>query len=145
LARRRREASGRERNGPRQRYARLAVIVAAAIVVAIAVKALTRREPAGAAPAAAPAMAAPVAFEPTVVDTTALPGPPPAGMVWIPNGEFSMGAQDEPGAGEVGMRATDDSRPIHRVRVRGFWMDATVVTNDEFARFVEAPGYLTVA
>jgi formylglycine-generating enzyme len=43
------------------------------------------------------------------------------------------------------MRATEDSRPIHRVYVNGFWMDRTDVTNEEFARFVRATGYRTVA
>ena len=38
-----------------------------------------------------------------------------------------------------------DARPIHRVYVDGFWMDATEVTNEQFARFVEATGYVTVA
>ena len=52
-------------------------------------------------------------------------------MVWIPGGEFSMGAVDPLGqdANVVGMQATTDSRPIHRVYVDGFWMDATEVTN----------------
>ena len=45
----------------------------------------------------------------------------------------------------VGMQATTDSRPIHRVFVDGFWMDATEVTNEQFARFVKATGYVTVA
>ena len=97
-------------------------------------------------PAAAPARgAAAGGFEPTVPGSAAAPGEPPKGMVWIPGGEFSMGAQDEPGAGDVGMRATDDARPIHRVRVDGFWMDTTVVTNDQFAEFVKATGYVTIA
>ena len=38
-----------------------------------------------------------------------------------------------------------DSRPIHRVYVDGFWMDATEVTNAQFAEFVKATGYVTVA
>jgi formylglycine-generating enzyme required for sulfatase activity len=38
-----------------------------------------------------------------------------------------------------------DARPIHRVRVDGFWMDATEVTNEQFERFVKATGYVTVA
>ena len=75
------------------------------------------------------------------------PGPAPDGMVWIPGGEFSMGAADPVGtdANEVGMQATTDSRPIHRVYVDGFWMDKTEVTNAQFARFVNATGYVTVA
>ena len=66
-------------------------------------------------------------------------------MSWIPGGEFSMGAQDAPHMNDVGMHATLDSRPIHRVYVDGFWMDTTAVTNDEFAAFVEATDYTTVA
>ena len=70
----------------------------------------------------------------------------PEGMVWIPGGEFSMGARDPMNMNdEVGMQATTDSRPIHRVAVDGFWMDATEVTNEQFARFVKATGYVTVA
>jgi len=56
-----------------------------------------------------------------------------------------MGAQDPPGMDEVGMKATTDSRPIHRVYVDGFWMDKTEVTNEQFERFVKATGYVTVA
>jgi formylglycine-generating enzyme required for sulfatase activity len=86
-------------------------------------------------------------FQPTVANAAALPGQPPDGMVWIPGGEFSMGAADPVGndMNEVGMHATDDSRPIHRVYVDGFWMDATEVTNEEVEEFVKATGYVTVA
>jgi len=96
------------------------------------------------APSTASANAA-ATFGPTVPNTTPAPGTAPAGMVWIPGGEFSMGAADSPSDGEVGMQATRDSRPIHRVYVDGFFMDKTDVTNAEFARFVKATGYVTVA
>jgi formylglycine-generating enzyme required for sulfatase activity len=43
------------------------------------------------------------------------------------------------------MQATQDSRPFHRVYVDGFWMDATEVTNAQFAKFVQATKYVTVA
>jgi formylglycine-generating enzyme required for sulfatase activity len=68
-------------------------------------------------------------------------------MVWIPGGEFSMGAADPVGndMNDVGMHATEDSRPIHRVYVDAFWMDATEVTNAQFARFAQATSYVTVA
>jgi sulfatase modifying factor 1 len=46
---------------------------------------------------------------------------------------------------DVGMKATHDARPIHRVHVDGFFMDTTVVTNAQFAGFVQATGYVTVA
>jgi formylglycine-generating enzyme required for sulfatase activity len=35
--------------------------------------------------------------------------------------------------------------PVHKVSVRGFWMDPRTVTNQEFARFVEATGHITLA
>jgi len=56
-----------------------------------------------------------------------------------------MGAQDPPDMDEVGMKATIDSRPVHRVYVDGFFMDKSDVTNAEFAKFVRATGYVTVA
>src|SRR5437867_16403 len=82
---------------------------------------------------------------PPRLNLTAAPGPGPEGMVWIPGGEFSMGAQDPPGMDEVGMKATTDSRPIHRVYVDGFWMDKTELTNEQFEKFTKATGYVTVA
>lgn len=60
----------------------------------------------------------------------------PQGMVWIPGGEFRMGS-DEPMFG--------DARPIVPVRVDGFWMDESEVTNAQFAEFVAATGYITIA
>lgn len=57
-----------------------------------------------------------------------------------------MGARDPlDGNDVVGMQATTDSRPIHRVQVDGFWMDESEVTNAQFAKFVAATGYVTVA
>jgi formylglycine-generating enzyme len=38
-----------------------------------------------------------------------------------------------------------DEKPAHRVRVDGFWMDETDVTNAQFRKFVEATGYVTTA
>ena len=84
-------------------------------------------------------------FLPTVPNPGAAPSPAPPGMVWIAGGEFSMGAQDPPDMDDVGMKATLDSRPIHRVYVDGFWMDQTDVTNGQFEKFVRATGYVTVA
>jgi sulfatase modifying factor 1 len=103
----------------------------------------------GFAGAAVPPMAMPSteAFQPTIATAAKPPGPAPDGMVWIPGGEFSMGAADPQGTdrNDVGMHATYDSRPIHRVRVDGFWMDKTEVTNAQFERFVKATNYVTVA
>jgi len=86
------------------------------------------------APGAATSVGEP-AFGPTIPNPTTPPGPAPPGMVWIPGGEFSMG----------GEATLPDARPVHRVYVDGFWMDATAVTNAEFAAFVRATGYRTVA
>ena len=61
----------------------------------------------------------------------------PAGMVWIPGGEFTMGT-DNPESYQY-------ERPAHRVRVDGFWMDATEVTNADYKKFVDATGYVTTA
>jgi formylglycine-generating enzyme required for sulfatase activity len=67
-------------------------------------------------------------------------------MVWIPGGEFSMGVAEGPAAGREGCGdPLADAQPIHRVFVDGFWMDRTEVTNEEFARFVRATRYVTVA
>ena len=96
------------------------------------------------AKASAPEMKG-VAFGPTVPNTTAAPATAPRDMVWVPGGEFSMGAQDPPDMDDVGMKATLDSRPVHRIYVDGFFMDKTDVTNSEFEKFVKATGYVTVA
>ena len=85
------------------------------------------------------------AFAPTIPNTIAVRAPPPEGMAWIPGGEFSMGAMDPPATDQVAMHGAEDARPIHRVYVDGFWMDKTDVTNEEFARFVKATGYVTIA
>jgi formylglycine-generating enzyme required for sulfatase activity len=85
------------------------------------------------------------AFGPTIPTASPLPAPVPRKMVWIPGGEFSMGAIDPPASSEIGMHSAADARPIHRVYVDGFWMDQTDVTNQEFARFVEETGYVTIA
>lgn len=86
-----------------------------------------------------------VGFGPTVPNIGPAPEKGPDGMVWIPGGEFSMGAQHPPGMDDVGMKATVDSRPVHRVYVDGFFMDKTDVTNAQFEKFVKATGYITVA
>jgi formylglycine-generating enzyme len=86
------------------------------------------------------------AFAPTKLNTAPPPRPAPEGMVWIPGGEFSMGSED-PTTNTVcgGHEPMRDARPVHRVYVDGFWMDATDVTNEKFERFVKATGYVTIA
>jgi formylglycine-generating enzyme required for sulfatase activity len=56
-------------------------------------------------------------------------------MRWIPGGEFLMGSDQH----------YPEERPAHRARVDGFLADATAVTNAEFAAFIAATGYVTVA
>jgi formylglycine-generating enzyme required for sulfatase activity len=103
----------------------------------------------GAAPGASPDITSGATeaalFEPTVPNVYPASMRAPKGMVWIPGGEFSMGARNPPDLNEVGMKATIDSRPVHRVYVDGFFMDRTDVTNAEFEKFVNATGYVTVA
>ncbi len=61
----------------------------------------------------------------------------PSGMLWIPGGEFAIGTDEK--------EAYPAERPAHRVKVDGFWMDETEVTNEQFAKFVAATKYVTVA
>ncbi len=84
-------------------------------------------------------------FEPTVENSAKPPGNAPVGMVWIPGGEFSMGCEDPRSCPCGGPDPMPDARPIHRVYVDGFWMDQTEVTNEQFAKFVDATGYVTIA
>ena len=60
--------------------------------------------------------------------------PPPTEMVRIEQGEFIMGS-DVPMFRDAWLK--------HRVSLDGFWIDATEVTNTEFARFVRETGYPT--
>lgn len=60
---------------------------------------------------------------------------PQSGMVRIAGGTFTMG-NDE---------GWPEERPAHRVTVSAFWIDRHEVTNAQFARFVAATGYRTVA
>jgi formylglycine-generating enzyme required for sulfatase activity len=81
----------------------------------------------------------------TQIDSLQYSGPKPDSMVWIPGGEFSMGAVNPVGMLDGGNDAMNDARPVHRVIVRNFFMDETEVTNKQFAAFVKATGYVTIA
>src|SRR5437762_9589991 len=109
-----------------------AVVVLAAIAMVAC-----KREPAATVQASSE-------FGPTIPNRNATSGPP-GGLVWVPGGEFSMGSADPRDSICGGPDAMPDARPIHRVYVDGFWMDATEVTNGQFDKFVNATRYLTVA
>ena len=55
-------------------------------------------------------------------------------MVRILSGEYPVGTADR-------SAAYDNERPRHLVRVPGFWIDRTPVTNAEYLEFVESGGY----
>jgi formylglycine-generating enzyme required for sulfatase activity len=92
--------------------------------------------PHGAHQASKPDLAAGGSIGPPAINKAPAPGPAPAGMVWIPGGEFWMGCEN------CGM---PDALPVHLVWVAGFWMDSTPITNQQFAAYVKATGYVTVA
>ena len=58
------------------------------------------------------------------------------GMVLIKAGSFRMGSDDP---------RFQDAQPVHKVALKGFWMDKNLVTNAEFEKFVTATSYKTVA
>jgi formylglycine-generating enzyme len=87
----------------------------------------------------------PPGFALTKIRQRPLPTEVPEGMVWIPGGEFSMGCDTVNDGYCSSPGLTSDAVPIHRVSVDGFWMDKTEVTNEQFSKFVEATGYVTMA
>lgn len=60
---------------------------------------------------------------------------PPRGFAWIPAQTATLGSDAH----------YPEEGPVREVTVDGFWMQTNQVTNAEFARFVEATGYVTVA
>ena len=67
--------------------------------------------------------------------TRACPGPAPSGEVALKGGTFVLGARPE----------HDDEGPPRTVAVGPFSIDRTEVTNAQFAAFVKATGYVTLA
>lgn len=61
--------------------------------------------------------------------------PPYKNMVWIPGGTFTMGSD----------KHYPEEAPAHKVTVNGFWMDQYNVTNENFKKFTDETGYITVA
>lgn len=60
-------------------------------------------------------------------------GPPD--MMFVPGGIFAMGSES----------FYPEEAPVRRVSVDPFWLDATPVTNAQFAKFVAETGYVTFA
>lgn len=105
--------------------ARLGIVALAAAAV-IALPLAGWRWAAGRAPEALPDACIAAADRPTA---------PGSGMVWIPGGALRMGSESD----------WPEEAPLREVTVGGFWIDVHDVTNAEFARFVAATGYVTVA
>jgi len=63
----------------------------------------------------------------------------PAGMTWVAGKTFTQGAK------EFDTYAMDREKPAHKVRVDGFFIDITEVTNKQYKAFVAATKYITVA
>lgn len=61
---------------------------------------------------------------------------PPEGMVLIPAGTFTRGRE---------IARHEDEKPRHEVSVDAFFFDATLVTNAQFSKFVEAAKHRTSA
>ena len=139
----------------RSRVANGRIVLLTAIVVAVASvlvwRLLNHSGPANSSPLTATGSTAALTpntqptFEATIVNSSPAPNSSPAGMVYIPGGEFSMGSLDPTEMFCGGDQPMDDARPLHRVSVDSFFMDATEVTNKEFGRFVKETGYVTVA
>ena len=58
-----------------------------------------------------------------------------AGMVWVQGGAYAQGAAP----------LKPEEGPPRTARVDGFWISRTEVTNAQFASFVDATGYVTLA
>jgi formylglycine-generating enzyme required for sulfatase activity len=125
---------------------RAGILLTSAGVVYASVRAWkSRADSPSQAPHAAIPESVPAAPEQSKPSAVQPEGPAPEGMVWVPGGEFTMGCEDPRRLPHGGPDAMPDARPIHRVSVDGFWMDRVEVTNKQYAAFVKATGYVTVA
>jgi serine/threonine-protein kinase len=52
-------------------------------------------------------------------------------FLWVPDGTFAMGADD-----------LHDARPVHQVRISGFWLAETPVTNAQYRVFLDESGQM---
>jgi sulfatase modifying factor 1 len=61
------------------------------------------------------------------------------GMVLLPGGRFLMGTEDSDGF------PADGEGPVRQVELRAFYVDVCAVSNERFAAFAQATGYVTDA
>ena len=60
-------------------------------------------------------------------------------MIWVEGKSYTKGAKNED------PYAMMREKPSHEVYVDGFFIDATEVTNNQFQKFVNETGYVTIA
>ncbi|MEM7346195.1 MAG: SUMF1/EgtB/PvdO family nonheme iron enzyme, partial [Chloroflexota bacterium] len=60
------------------------------------------------------------------------------GMILIRGGEFLMGSRDK-------SFPADGEGPVRKIQLDSFWIDPTVISNTQFAQFIEDTGYITEA
>ena len=63
----------------------------------------------------------------------------PDGMVWVEGKSYTKGAKQNDDY------AMMREKPSHEVYIDGFYIDVTEVTNNQFQKFVNETGYLTIA
>ena len=63
----------------------------------------------------------------------------PDGMVWVEGKSYTKGAKQNDDYAMV------REKPSHEVYIDGFYIDITEVTNNQFQKFVNETGYLTIA
>lgn len=105
------------------------LVPALLVALAIALLAVAGVWLRGGQDAARLAAAGPVQCLPSAADA-----PPHPGMVWVAGGTFTMGDTLYP-----------EERPLREIELDGFWMDRTEITNAQFAEFVAATNYVTIA
>ncbi|MGC6564342.1 MAG: formylglycine-generating enzyme family protein [Akkermansiaceae bacterium] len=72
--------------------------------------------------------------------TSPLHAKPPEGMVWIEGATYTRGTPER-----EDLPPNPEERPIHKVKVDGFYIDIHEVTNAQWKKFVKATGYKTQA
>lgn len=134
----RRHPTSTPASAAQRRWTTPSIVAAGALAFAVALVVGANLGGASAPPAPAPAPP-PAQASATVVPHVVRGDAQAAtrGMVWVPGGQFLMGSEHA--------MAQPNEQPTLHVRVHGFWMDATHVTNAQFRAFVDATGYVTTA